>query len=1183
MNIKKTIISATVAVTMAAMIAPGLAGAVTIAELQAKINELLAQLQMLQGQPSDTGGIPAACIGITFTRNLAVGSTGSDVKCLQALMNTSASTQVALSGAGSPGMETSYFGSLTLAAVKKYQAQQGWTPANQVGPLTRAKLNAWLSGGAVVNPPSTGFPAGCTSASGYSPTTGQSCATVVILPVPTGAGLTVMLASNNPATGTIVDGQALAQLVALTFTNGDNAEVKVTGLKLKRIGVSADASLTNVYLFNGATRLTDGAAVSSTMVNFNNTSGLFMVPSMGSVTIWVLADVDGTSGETVGMQVVSSSDVTTNASSVKGTYPITGNLMTIATGTLAGVEWNATTTPSAADVDPQDGYTVFQNSVIVTTRAVDMTRISFRKTGSASNTDLKNFKLYVDGVQVGSTMQLVADSLDQSYVTFDLTGAPKRLEAGTRVIKVLADIIGGSSLTFTMHLWNVADVTVVDTQYLANVLSDLVSNASFTKRSSGEQTINSGTLTITKMSDSPSGDIVDAASNALLAKFEFKAAGEKVKIETLYISANVNTAAVSGLRNGAIYANGVQIGSTTTLYDPADSSFDYTTFNLGSSLIVEPGSPVILTVRADIYDTGTSDTTNSIVSGSTIQVTVEGASTNNNATGLVSSTTLDVPASDVSANSLTVAQGTLALSLDPAYTAHSVVAPLTAYKVADYNLFASTSEAVNISTITVVIDEVSSYATNLYVKYGTVTTSVKPTVAATNSWSINYTLGAGVTIPVEVYMDVSNLMTSGTGTVQLDVDSTTVSSAVTADSSQVTSQALTYTSGTLAKSFASTPQNQAVAGNQEVEIGRWKLTSSYQAYTVTELKIDPDSAATSSDNAEDAIVSVTLWDGATQVGTAQSFNNISTVGTTGGYFFTGLNLMVPASTSKTLTAKATLSVPDATNGTSGLRVVPSLTWVEYQDPDGVVSTIDADTDGNSTYVYKTVPTLSKVEIDNSGVIANGATYDLFKMKVAAPSQGEINIKQLKFDVAWSDGGTADELTLESMKFFKDGVDITDSVAIVDEDFGLTAENAASVVSEDTSKIIVTWDGTTEDTIAAGTSTTYTLQGVPQEFRLDGATDTASDSVAISFSPDIADVTFGSTTVDYIGFINVGTSLTGIMKLFTTATADASAEDADMIWSDSSAVAHSASTTAGTGDWTNSFLIKDSLSSETWTR
>src|SRR3989344_5517096 len=162
-------------------------------------------------------------------------------------MITSASTQVAVSGAGSPGNETSYFGGLTLAAVKIYQAQQGWTPANQAGPLTRAKLNA-------STPTPTPTP---------TPTTTPT-------PVPTGAGLSVMLASDNPAAGTVVDASALHPMVKLTFTNGDNAEVMVTGLKLKRIGVSADASVTNTYLFKGAERLTDGSAVSETRINFNS-------------------------------------------------------------------------------------------------------------------------------------------------------------------------------------------------------------------------------------------------------------------------------------------------------------------------------------------------------------------------------------------------------------------------------------------------------------------------------------------------------------------------------------------------------------------------------------------------------------------------------------------------------------------------------------------------------------------------------------------------------------------------------------------------------------------------------------------------------------------------------------------------------------------------------------------------
>jgi len=1136
MNIRKTIITTAVALTTVAMIAPMSVGAVTIAELQAQINSLMAQLQQLQvaqGQPVSSGNVPAVCVGVTLSRNLTVGATGSDIKCVQASMNALGHT-VATTGAGSPGNETFYFGPLTLAAVQKYQAAQGWTPANQVGPLTRQALNTWLGGGTVV-PPGTPSPV-----------------------VPMGAGLSVMLALDNPVAGTVIDASALKPMMSLLFVNGDNAEVKVTGLKLKRIGASADASLTNTYLFMGAERLTDGSAVSETIINFNNSAGLFTVPSNGSVVISVLSDVDGAASEQVQLQVVSVSDVKTNASSVNGSFPLTGNPQTISSVTLAGVEWNATTTPSAASVDPQDGYTVFQNSVIVTTRAVDLKRISFRRTGSVTDSDLANFKLYVDGVQVGSTVQLTKNKDGFSYASFDLMGAPKRMEAGTRVVKVLADIVGGSNSTFTMHLWNVADVTVVDTQLNANVLSDLVSNATFTKRSSGEQTVNAGTLTITKMTSSPSGDIVDGASNASLAKFELKAAGEKVKIETLYISAVVSTAGVASLRNGAIYANGVQIGSTSTLHDNG-SATAYTTFNLGSSLIVEPGSPVTLEVRADIFD---NDGTNSVVSGTTIATRIEGASTNNNGTGLVSSTTLDVPAADVDGNTLTVKQGTLTLSKYTAYTNHTVVAPLYGYKLGHYTLTAATSEAVNVSAINLTLGDVSGYVTNLYVKYGTQTSSVKSTVSNANTWSVNYNLAAGQTIDVIVYADVAVGMSSGTSAMTLDIDGTTASSAVTADSTSVTGQTLTYSSGALATSFDSTPQNQVVYGDQTVLAGRFKLTSSYQDYTVREMRFTtgsslPISSATLKDNATG--LSLTLY--------PVPYDN------TNSYFnFTGLTVAVPASTSKRVDLYWNLAVPSATNASTNLNTVAALTYVKYADPNGTETEDSTNTrTGNETYVFKSVPTITQVPLTSANLI-NGATMDLYKFTVAAPLQGPVNVKQIKVTVNWSDAASADALEIESIKLLKNGVDITSAVSIVDTN-GLTAESTNGV-SEADNAVIITWDGSTEDTISAGSSTTYTIRGVPQGFNVLGSTDTGKDGVSFGFTVDTAHQTSG------YNYINVGTTLTGILKLFSSATANASAENANLIWSDESAVAHSASTTAGTNDWSNSYLF-NTVGSQSW--
>ncbi len=85
-------------------------------------------------------------IVFNFTRDLTIGSTGEDVLALQRILNLSFDTQVALSGVGSPGQETIYFGSLTRTAAQKFQGKHSIPTTGYVGPLTRAKLNELYSG-----------------------------------------------------------------------------------------------------------------------------------------------------------------------------------------------------------------------------------------------------------------------------------------------------------------------------------------------------------------------------------------------------------------------------------------------------------------------------------------------------------------------------------------------------------------------------------------------------------------------------------------------------------------------------------------------------------------------------------------------------------------------------------------------------------------------------------------------------------------------------------------------------------------------------------------------------------------------------------------------------------------------------------------------------------------------------
>jgi len=112
------------------------ASAATIDELMAQIATLTAQIAALKGG--------AVTTGTTFTRNLTVGSTGADVTALQQILIDGGYLDIA-----SP---TTYFGSMTKAALVKYQRENAISATGYFGPITRAFVN---SSAAVVVTPTT--------------------------------------------------------------------------------------------------------------------------------------------------------------------------------------------------------------------------------------------------------------------------------------------------------------------------------------------------------------------------------------------------------------------------------------------------------------------------------------------------------------------------------------------------------------------------------------------------------------------------------------------------------------------------------------------------------------------------------------------------------------------------------------------------------------------------------------------------------------------------------------------------------------------------------------------------------------------------------------------------------------------------------------------------------------------
>lgn len=80
-------------------------------------------------------------------RDLTLGMEGEDVRMLQVLLNATGFT-LGTTGAGSPGNETTHFGSRTRAALAEYQKANVVTPSvGYFGPRTRAAMKAAALGG----------------------------------------------------------------------------------------------------------------------------------------------------------------------------------------------------------------------------------------------------------------------------------------------------------------------------------------------------------------------------------------------------------------------------------------------------------------------------------------------------------------------------------------------------------------------------------------------------------------------------------------------------------------------------------------------------------------------------------------------------------------------------------------------------------------------------------------------------------------------------------------------------------------------------------------------------------------------------------------------------------------------------------------------------------------------------
>lgn len=1047
----------------------------------------------LTGAPSTGGSTGGSSTGgsCSFTRDLTLASSGSDVMSLQ--------QGLIAHGYAIPAGATGYFGAQTQAAVIAWQKAAGVSPAaGYFGPKSRAA-----------------FCGGSTTGPG---------------PITSGSGLMIALSPTSPNGTVLVQGQGIGDLGDFVFTNPSSAPINVTGLSFKRIGASNDASLTNVYLYSGVTRLTDSAGVSASAFSFSDPVALFTVQAGGTYTVSVRSDIlSSAQGQQIGVSLVSASSSGTLNSGTS--FPINSGYQTVSAATMATVNYAANPTPaSAVTISPSNDYPVWQDTISVSTNPVKLSSLKFTNLGSIDSQYLTTLRLYVDGVQVGNT---VASMAGNRSVTFDLSAAPLLLSTQSHIIKVLANIgAGGASRTVQFSVQRSSDGMFVDSQ-LGQPVTPTYNSTTFSAATTQTITLNSANssgVSVSRNPSSPSQAIAAGASSVNFASFDMLASGENVKVSDLYVYASSTTsggatAGAGGLNNGKIMVNGVQVGSTKDLGQLTANKVD---FALGSSLVLPAGQVTTVSIYADAQDqNGTNLPNNS-------SVVVSLANNSSNAQGTSSLTSTGVPNSaDVSGNSITVSSSSLSATKATGYGNQTILAGANNAKLGSFTLSSGSTEGVMVNTIVLTsVQSLSSTVTNLTLKdsaTGTVLGSAITTPSTTNSFAVTLDVPVSSTKTIDVYGNV--LSSANAGTIQLTVGTATTGSGDSTNNSTSVAataalQTITLGNGTLSVTTgAGDPvSNNILAGASSVMVGEFNFAAANSAYTVNNLAIlVPNGAATSVTN-----VSVSYKD---QGGTSHTVSQALTTSASMAYAtatFTGLGMYVPMNDSANL--DVWVGTPTIASGaTSGAAVRATLdrgntTGIfSATDSAGNVSTSvtsasSANVASNGTfYVRKSIPTFAML---STGVTVPSTGTPIYKFSVTADPAGAIEWSKLVFNIATTSA------TVTSLYLTDDasGNNLLDN----------------TTTSASTTGTTITVDLTKNATqakyaqVAAGGTKTYDLYGTVAGF-------TTGSTVTISLASD------SSTVANGIASASGNTS-----------------------WSDRSANSH----TISTSDWTNGYLLKN---------
>lgn len=998
--------------------------------------------------------------------------------------------------------------------------------------------------------------------------------------VPSEAGdLSVALDGSSPDSMAIPQNGAGVLYSIFALSASSDEAVRIEQLTVSRVGLGLPGDFTNVKLYVDGVQKGGEKTINTTTnsATFNLSSDPIIVPAGTTVLAEVRADMNGATNSRNALCIAAADsllaygEATDEEILATGPWAVCGSEMYTTSATVGTLDYRVSQ-PSTTDINIGEVENIMTKiRMDVTGEAADVTRITFKQTGSADPEDFGNPELYMSGMPI--------DGIDYSwsgdFLTFDLAGNPIYIEKGSsKTVELWVDVVGGLNNTAAFDIYRDWHIEAVGQAYGygLNVTENVASITPTTRNIVG------GNVAFSASSSNPvPGDVAAGADDHEFLRFNISTAGEGVSVRKLSFQVNGDDA-----------AGPAQVDTALALIDDIkvwqkNSAGTWVPI-LGPNDIVAGTDPEIVRFT-ETFDLPASSTEEFIVTGDVANTATAGDTYSvdllspkvaaNVELEYSDGTPIDVTTDDVTGSALvgnwqTVATPSVTVSLaatpgNKTYVKNNINKDLVAF---DFQ--ASTADDIRVTGLTVdCVDnpdgtgQCSTAFQNvkLYLVDGSTITEIDGPRTLTNAgsgdgtvvFSLNEVIASGNSIRLLVRADVASAAAAAVFDFNIGAGNVTAEdsegAAATVNGLATGARSITIAgAGTLTnQGVAETSTKSRLLVGQSLDEPVLKLrfaASDLEAWYVRKLRLI-NTNSTANNDSDVTKVYLTYNDGTGDY--TVSTNLIAGIADfnlpTGHYIF------VPANSNTTALVTVDVGTVESGGAVANDDLLIDFDGTANYEAVGASSAtvvnLATTIGGNVMRVAKSAPVFAVNSVPSD--LAN-TEVTLYEWTVTADEAGDIALKQFSFNVTPT-GCTADDFRL-----FADDTLISDtaSVDIMNDTTGADLEplGAGSVAAASVVNVIFD-DGASggERLISAGNTVKYTLKAT-----MSGVA--SGDDISTSPVYD---------TVGYVGDID-GSAADEILI-----TGGAGTDG--LVWSDMSDSPHSDVIGSSSVDWLNGWLVE----------